>query len=133
MESNLFSVQPGSLHPHALRLLLYRGRGILRVQEGECDKATACCCCWHGCSEFPVSLAQCLGHGFRSWQERQEKFLFPCPGLTFCADSRRYLFHPYVTTVARKRSRSFCQKCRWQVTAKQSCTLCMLASNKVTS
>ena len=30
----------------------------------------------------------------------------------------RYPFHPCVTTVARKRSRSFCQKCRWQVTAK---------------
>ena len=24
-----------------------------------------------------------------------------------------------------KRSRSFCQKCRWQVTAKHTCTLCM--------
>ena len=30
----------------------------------------------------------------------------------------RYPFHPRVTTVARKKSRSFCQKCRWQVTAK---------------
>ena len=29
-------------------------------------------------------------------------------------------FHPRVTTVARKKSRSFCQKCRWQVTAKQT-------------
>ena len=27
----------------------------------------------------------------------------------------RYPFHPRVTTVARKKSRSFCQKCRWQV------------------
>ena len=27
------------------------------------------------------------------------------------------------TAVARKRSRSFCQKCRWQVTAKHACTL----------
>ena len=25
-------------------------------------------------------------------------------------------FHPRVTAVARKRPRSFCQKCRWQVT-----------------
>ena len=31
----------------------------------------------------------------------------------------RYPFHPRVTAVARKRSRSFCQKCRWQVTSKQ--------------
>ena len=37
----------------------------------------------------------------------------------------RYPFHPYVTTVARKKSRSFCQKCRWQVTAKLAYTLRM--------
>ena len=37
----------------------------------------------------------------------------------------RYPFHPCVTTVAHKRSRSFCQKCRWQVTAKHTYTLCM--------
>ena len=37
----------------------------------------------------------------------------------------RYLFHPRVTTVACKRSRSFCQKCRWQVTAKHAYTLPM--------
>ena len=40
--------------------------------------------------------------------------------LLFC-----YLFHPHVTTVASKRSRSFCQKCRWQVSTKQACTLCI--------
>ena len=28
-------------------------------------------------------------------------------------------FHPHVTAVARKRPRSFCQKCRWQVTPKE--------------
>ena len=32
-------------------------------------------------------------------------------------------FHPRVTAVARKRPRSFYQKCRWQVTPKQACTL----------
>ena len=37
----------------------------------------------------------------------------------------RYPFHPRVTAVARKRSRSFCQKCRWQVTVKHTYTLCM--------
>ena len=37
----------------------------------------------------------------------------------------RYPFHPRVTAVARKRSRSFCQKCRWQVTAKHAYTLRM--------
>ena len=37
----------------------------------------------------------------------------------------RYPFHPRVTTVARKKSRSFCQKCRCQVTAKHAYTLRM--------
>ena len=37
----------------------------------------------------------------------------------------RYPFHPRVTTVARKKSRSFCQKCMWQVTAKHAYTLRM--------
>ena len=36
-----------------------------------------------------------------------------------------YLFHPCVTAVAHKRSWSFCQKCRWQVTAKHKYTLPM--------
>ena len=35
------------------------------------------------------------------------------------------MFHHRVTTVAGKRSRSFCRKCRWQVTAKHTCTLRM--------
>ena len=34
-----------------------------------------------------------------------------------------YPFHPRVTAVAHKRARSFCQKCRWQVTAKRAYTL----------
>ena len=33
------------------------------------------------------------------------------------------MFHPLVTAVARKRPRSFCQKCRWQVTCKHAYTL----------
>ena len=37
----------------------------------------------------------------------------------------RYSFQPRVTTVACKKSRSFCQKCRWQVTAKHAYTLHM--------
>ena len=37
----------------------------------------------------------------------------------------RYPFHPRVTAVARKKSRSFCQKCRWQVTAQHAYTLRM--------
>ena len=49
---------------------------------------------------------------------------FSSPGSTFCAD---YYFGirstPVLPTVARKKSRSFCQKCRWQVTAKHAYTL----------
>ena len=36
-----------------------------------------------------------------------------------------YPFHPQVTTVACKRSWTFCQKNRWQVRAKHKYTLCM--------
>ena len=57
---------------------------------------------------------------------------FSSPGSTFCADSFRYPFHPRVTAVARKRSRSFCQKCRWQVTAKHAYTVTYVALHEVT-
>ena len=41
---------------------------------------------------------------------------FSSPGSTICADSYFGIHStPHVTAVARKRSRSFCQKCRWQV------------------
>ena len=45
-------------------------------------------------------------------------------GSTFCADSLlfRYPFHSYVTAVVRKRPRSFCQRCKWSVTAKHTHT-----------
>ena len=63
------------------------------------------------------------GHGFESLQERRDFFLsrvnFLCWLLFW------YLFHPRVTAAARKRPRSFCQKCKWQVTAKHACTLPM--------
>ena len=51
---------------------------------------------------------------------------FSSQGSTFCADSYfgiRSL--PRVTAVACKRRRSFCQTCRWQVTAKHAYTLRM--------
>ena len=41
----------------------------------------------------------------------------------------RCLFHPRVTAVARKRPRSFCQKCRWQVTSEHAYTLWPLRSD----
>ena len=44
----------------------------------------------------------------------------------------QYPFHPRVTAVARKRSRSFCQKCRWQVTAKNTHTPYVCGLHEVT-
>ena len=44
----------------------------------------------------------------------------------------QYPFHPRVTAVARKRSWSFCQKCRWQVTAKKRMHLTYVALHEVT-
>jgi len=41
-----------------------------------------------------------------------------------------YLFHPHVAAAAHKRSLSFCQKCRWLVTAKHACSLHMWLSMK---
>ena len=41
----------------------------------------------------------------------------------------RYPFHPRVTVAARKRSRPFCQKCKWQDAAKKACTLRMWLSS----
>ena len=41
---------------------------------------------------------------------------FSSPESTLCADSYSVSVPPRVTAVARKRLRSFCQKCRWQVT-----------------
>ena len=70
------------------------------------------------------------GRGFESLLERRENF--PCwnGGRIFfsrvdflCWLLFRYPFHPRVTTVACKKSLSFCQKCRWQVTAKHAYTL----------
>ena len=51
---------------------------------------------------------------------------FSSPGSTFCTDSYFGIrCTPVLTAVALKRSRSFCQKCRWQVTAKHAYTLRM--------
>ena len=63
------------------------------------------------------------GCRFESLQERRESFLFhgQLSVLTLISVSSSTL----VTAVACKRSQSFCQKCRWQVTAKHTCTLRM--------
>ena len=47
---------------------------------------------------------------------------FSSPELNLCADSYLCPFHPRDTAVARIRIRSFCQKCRWQVTPKHENT-----------
>ena len=65
------------------------------------------------------------GRGFESLLERRENFLLFSRVDFLCWLLFRYPFHPRVTTVARKKSRSFCQKCRWQVTAKHAYTLRM--------
>ena len=51
---------------------------------------------------------------------------FSSPGSTFCVDSYFGIRLPIsATAVARKRLRSFRQKCRWQVTTKHAYTLRM--------
>ena len=76
-----------------------------------------------------AGIAQWLGRRTRDWKVAGSN---PCwsGGRIFfsrvdflCWLLFRYPFHPRVTAVARKRSRSFCQKCRWQVTAKHAYTL----------
>ena len=78
-----------------------------------------------------AGIAQWLEHRTRDWKVTGSN---PCwnGGRIFfsrvdflCWLLFRYPFHPRVTTVARKKSRSFCQKCRWQVTAKHAYTLRM--------
>ena len=84
-------------------------------------------------------LAQPWGAGIAQWLERRthdQKVAGSNPcwsggGIFFsrvnflCWLLFRYLFHPRVTAVACKRPRSFCQKRRWQVTAKHAYTLHM--------
>ena len=62
------------------------------------------------------------GRGFESLQERRENFVLQGQlSVTLISVS----VPPRVTAVARKRSRSFCQRCRWQVAAKHIYTLRM--------
>ena len=84
--------------------------------------------------------ARCMyGAGIAQWLERQTRDR-KVAGSNPCRSGRgnfllqrnflcwllfRYPFHPRVIAVARKRPRSFCQKCRWQVTAKHAYTLRM--------
>ena len=60
------------------------------------------------------------GCKFESQQEWQENFLLRRQHCVLTLT--RCPFHPCVTTVACKRPRSFCQKCKWQVTPKRAYT-----------
>ena len=87
----------------------------------------------------PSVLVLARGSGIAQWLERRTRGWKvagsnPCRsgGRIFfsrvnflCWLLFRYPFHPRVTAAARKRSRSFCPKCRWQVTAKYTYTLRM--------
>ena len=81
--------------------------------------------------ELGAGIAQWLERRTRDWKVAGSN---PCWGGGRIFFSRvnflcwllfRCPFHPRVTAVARKRPRSFCQKRRWQVTAKHAYTLRM--------
>ena len=88
------------------------------------------------CELFGATEPSFWGAGIAQWLEhRTHDLMVPgsSPGRSgarmfsrvnfLCWLLFRYAFHPCVTAVACKRSQSFCQKCRWQVTAKHTYTL----------
>ena len=86
---------------------------------------------WHYMTAYNARIAQWLERRTRDWKVAGSN---PCRsgGRIFfsrvdflCWLLFRYPFHPRVTAVARKRPRSFCQKCRRRVTAKHAYTLRM--------
>ena len=78
-----------------------------------------------------AGIAQWLEHQTRDWKVVGSNPCWSCGRIFFsrvnflCWLLFRYPFHRRVTAVAPKRSRSFCQKCRWQVTAIHAYTLHM--------
>ena len=86
--------------------------------------------------QCPTSAQRTRGARIVQWLERparDQKVAGSSPGRsggrTFFSRVNfllfRYPSHPGVTAVAGERSRSFCQRCRWQVPATRACTLCM--------
>ena len=75
-------------------------------------------------SAVRASYSRSKGPRFESWQERRDNFLLRGQ-LSVLNVISVYLFHCRATAVACKISQSFCQKCRWQVTAKRTYTLPM--------
>ena len=77
-----------------------------------------------------------------SWLKQSDliraQCIAPFPGNEQCRNHLCWLlfwypFHPCVTAGAHKSSRSFCQKCRWQVTAKHIYTLVMRSQMTITT
>ena len=75
-------------------------------------------------SEFALSFKSASwsrDSEFESRQEQQKNFVLQSQLCVLALI--RCPFHPSVITVARKRPRTFCQKCRWQDTLKHAYTL----------
>ena len=88
-------------HPYTIPVWVER----LRVKE-DCANLIS-----NGCVSTAVRLKRLKWHTGFNLSQRLKRLKW------------RYPFHPNVTAVAPKISRSFCQKCRWQVTAKHTYTL----------
>ena len=80
---------------------------------------------WERVSSVVRALDSWLnGHRFKPCRSSGRIF-FSRVNFLLCWPLFWYLFHACVTAVACKRSWSFCQMCRWQVTSKHTCTLRM--------
>ena len=106
--------------------LVFRGYDELQKRKRKNEKKPLT-----GAVSLGVGIAQWLEHQPRDWKVTGSN---PClsGGKIFfsrvnflCWLLFWYPFHPRVTAVALKRPLSFCQKCRWQVTAKHAYTLHM--------
>ena len=106
---------------------------MLRVCVCMCVGVRVCvcvCACVRACV-MERGIAQWLEHQTCDWKvtglnpNRSSGRIFFSRVNFLCWLLFQYLFHHHVTTVAHKKSQSFCWKCRWQVTAKHVCTLCM--------
>ena len=124
--------------PDVLNSLLQRGQQRSWIAFHQCRCYCDCSCYIpHQVHKEIIIMPTFWGAGIAQWLERRTRDWKvagsnPCwnGGRIFfsrvdflCWLLFRYPFHPRVTTVARKKSRSFCQKCRWQVTAKHAYTL----------
>ena len=104
--------------------------------EGFCVVVVWCFFFWFFFFGGGGNVSDIAGAGIAQWVEQRTRDWKvadsnPCRRIFFprvdflCWFLFWHPFHPRVTAVARKRSRSFCQKRRWQVTAKHAYTLRM--------